>query len=68
MASFLRARQAGIQTDLSAGIAPTAFNPDELARYGINSQIRYVVAFVNHCYGVPVVGGREEGLCFGGST
>jgi len=42
MASFLRARQAGIQNDLSAGIAPGAFNPDELARYGINSQIRYV--------------------------
>ncbi len=42
MASFLRARQAGIQTDLSAGIAPTAFNPDELVRYGVGSQIRYV--------------------------
>jgi hypothetical protein len=42
MASFLRARQAGIQNDLSAGIAPGSFNPDEQARYGINSQIRYV--------------------------
>ncbi len=42
MAGFLRARQAGIQNDLSAGIAPGAFNPDELARYGINSQIRSV--------------------------
>lgn len=43
MAGFLRARQAGIQNDLSAGIAPTAFNPDELVRYGIRSQIRYVI-------------------------
>ncbi|KAH6847331.1 lethal giant larvae like, C-terminal-domain-containing protein [Chaetomium sp. MPI-CAGE-AT-0009] len=39
MASFLRARQAGIQNDLSAGITPGAFNPDEQSRYGINSQI-----------------------------
>ncbi|KAL2194880.1 lethal giant larvae like, C-terminal-domain-containing protein [Corynascus similis CBS 632.67] len=39
MAGFLRAKQAGIQKDLSAGIAPGAFNPDELSRYGINSQI-----------------------------
>ncbi|KAK3903741.1 lethal giant larvae like, C-terminal-domain-containing protein [Staphylotrichum tortipilum] len=42
MAGFLRARQAGIQNDLSAGIDPGAFNPDELARYGINSQISCV--------------------------
>ncbi|KAK4150110.1 lethal giant larvae like, C-terminal-domain-containing protein [Chaetomidium leptoderma] len=39
MASFLRARQAGIQNDLSAGIAPGSFNPDEQSRHGINSQI-----------------------------
>ncbi|AEO68027.1 3f163e76-e177-4088-9bfb-37d27285d9c2 [Thermothielavioides terrestris] len=39
MASFLRARQAGIQNDLSAGIPPGAFAPDEQSRYGINSQI-----------------------------
>ncbi|KAK4242910.1 lethal giant larvae like, C-terminal-domain-containing protein [Achaetomium macrosporum] len=39
MASFLRARQAGIQNDLSAGIPPGSFSPDELFRYGINSQI-----------------------------
>ncbi|KAL2135156.1 hypothetical protein VTI74DRAFT_9587 [Chaetomium olivicolor] len=39
MASFLRARQAGIQNDLSAGIAPGSFCPDEQSRYGINSQI-----------------------------
>ncbi|GAB1317566.1 Lethal(2) giant larvae sro7 [Madurella fahalii] len=39
MASFLRARQAGIQNDLSAGITPGSFAPDEQSRYGINSQI-----------------------------
>jgi hypothetical protein len=39
MAGFLRARQAGIQNDLSAGIVPGMFNPDELVRYGIGSQI-----------------------------
>lgn len=51
MASFLRARQAGIQNDLSAGIAPGAFNPDELARYGINSQIRYVHTYSTTHFG-----------------
>jgi hypothetical protein len=39
MAGFLRARQAGIQNDLSAGIGQGMFNPDEMARYGIGSQI-----------------------------
>ncbi|KAL2023730.1 hypothetical protein VTK56DRAFT_1444 [Thermocarpiscus australiensis] len=39
MASFLRARQAGIQSDLSAGIPPGSFAPEEQSRYGINSQI-----------------------------
>ncbi|KAL2176659.1 lethal giant larvae like, C-terminal-domain-containing protein [Thermothelomyces heterothallicus CBS 202.75] len=39
MAGFLRAKQAGVQKDLSAGIAPGAFKPDEQARYGISSQI-----------------------------
>ena len=42
MASFLRGKQAGMQNDLSAGIQPGHFAPDELIRYGINSQIRYV--------------------------
>ncbi|CAP64617.1 uncharacterized protein PODANS_5_8920 [Podospora anserina S mat+] len=41
MASFLRAKQSGVATDLSAGLLPGSFNPDELARYGINSQVRY---------------------------
>jgi hypothetical protein len=40
MASFLRGKQVGIQNDLSAGIQPDSFRPDEQARYGINSQIR----------------------------
>jgi hypothetical protein len=31
----------GIQNDLSAGIPQGSFFPDEQARYGINSQIRY---------------------------
>ncbi|TVY62265.1 Lethal(2) giant larvae protein-like protein SRO77 [Lachnellula suecica] len=39
MASFLRGKQAGIQNDLSAGILPDAFAPDDQARFGINSQI-----------------------------
>ena len=40
MASFLRGKQAGMQNDLSAGIPPQLFAPDEQLRYGINSQIR----------------------------
>jgi hypothetical protein len=47
MASFLRARQAGVQNDFSAGITPGSFNPDEQSRYGINSQIRYVYVYFN---------------------
>ncbi|TVY26240.1 Lethal(2) giant larvae SRO77-like protein [Lachnellula hyalina] len=39
MAAFLRGKQAGIQNDLSAGILPDAFAPDDQARFGINSQI-----------------------------
>ncbi|CAI4219612.1 unnamed protein product [Parascedosporium putredinis] len=39
MAGFLRSKQTGMQKDLSASIASTDFNPDDLARYGINSQI-----------------------------
>ena len=39
MGSFLRGKQAGIQNDLSAQILPGLFAPDDLARYGINSQI-----------------------------
>lgn len=41
MAGFLRGKQAGIQNDLSAGILPGLFAPDDQARYGINSQIGY---------------------------
>ncbi|KAK6592436.1 snare-dependent exocytosis protein [Botrytis cinerea] len=39
MAAFLRGKQAGIQNDLSAGILPGLFAPDDLDRFGINSQI-----------------------------
>ncbi|SLM36526.1 WD40/YVTN repeat-like-containing domain [Lasallia pustulata] len=39
MAHFLRGKQAGIQNDLSAGLAPELFAIDEVARYGINSKI-----------------------------
>jgi hypothetical protein len=46
MASFLRGKQAGLQKDLSGGIQPGHFCPDEQARYGINSQIRYVLLSV----------------------
>jgi hypothetical protein len=50
MASFLRGKQAGMQKDLSAGIQPGQFCPDEQSRYGINSQIRHVrfVSLVAH--------------------
>lgn len=44
MAGFLRGKQAGIQNDLSAGIMPELFAPDDQARYGINSQIGFVTA------------------------
>lgn len=40
MAAFLRGKQTGMQNDLSAGILPELFAPDDQARYGINSQIR----------------------------
>ncbi|KAK3346749.1 lethal giant larvae like, C-terminal-domain-containing protein [Lasiosphaeria hispida] len=39
MAGFLRGKQTGMQNDLSAGITPILFAPDEQARFGINSQI-----------------------------
>ncbi|KAF6219197.1 hypothetical protein HO133_005022 [Letharia lupina] len=39
MASFLRGKQAGIQRDFSAGLDPQLFAIDEVARYGINSQV-----------------------------
>lgn len=42
MSGFLRSKQSGIQHDLSASIRPELFTPDDQARYGINSQIRYV--------------------------
>jgi syntaxin-binding protein 5 len=44
MAGFLRGKQAGIQNDLSAAILPGLFAPDDQARFGINSQVRYVEA------------------------
>lgn len=39
MAGLIRSRQAGIQNDLSAGLSADLFVIDDLARYGINSQI-----------------------------
>ncbi|SMQ55332.1 unnamed protein product [Zymoseptoria tritici ST99CH_3D7] len=39
MAHLLRGKQAGIQNDLSAGLQPDVFAIDDLARYGVNSQI-----------------------------
>ncbi|KAK2731836.1 hypothetical protein FQN55_004423 [Onygenales sp. PD_40] len=39
MAHFLRGKQAGIQNDLSAGLAPEHFMLDDAARFGINSRI-----------------------------
>ena len=39
MAQFIRSKQAGVQKDLSAGLDAALFNIDDIARYGINSQI-----------------------------
>lgn len=39
MAHLLRGKQAGIQNDLSAGLHPDQFVIDDLARYGVNSQV-----------------------------
>ncbi|PGH18117.1 hypothetical protein AJ79_00745 [Helicocarpus griseus UAMH5409] len=39
MSHFLRGKQAGINADLSAGLAPEHFMLDDVARYGINSRI-----------------------------
>ncbi|KAI9847271.1 MAG: hypothetical protein M1837_002857 [Sclerophora amabilis] len=39
MAHLLRGKQAGVQNDLSAGIIPELFALDQIARYGITSQI-----------------------------
>ncbi|KAL1899233.1 Lethal(2) giant larvae sro7 [Sporothrix stenoceras] len=42
MASFIRGKQAGMQNDLSAGILPGLFAPEEQTRYGVDSQISCV--------------------------
>ncbi|PNS21376.1 Lethal(2) giant larvae SRO7 [Sphaceloma murrayae] len=39
MAHLLRGKQAGIQNDLSAGVTADIFAVDDLARFGVNSQI-----------------------------
>ncbi|KAI9680137.1 MAG: hypothetical protein M1829_001374 [Trizodia sp. TS-e1964] len=39
MSHFLRGKQAGVQTDLSAGLFPDIFAIDDVARYGVNSRI-----------------------------
>ncbi|KAK5689777.1 Lethal(2) giant larvae sro7, partial [Elasticomyces elasticus] len=39
MAHLLRGKQSGVQNDLSAGISPDYFRPDDLARFGVNSQV-----------------------------
>ncbi|KAF2723408.1 hypothetical protein K431DRAFT_219933 [Polychaeton citri CBS 116435] len=39
MAHLLRGKQAGIHNDLSAGLTSDLFVLDDLARYGVNSQI-----------------------------
>lgn len=43
MASFLRGKQSGVQNDLSAAVVPGLFLPAEQSRFGINSQIRFVL-------------------------
>jgi len=39
MAHLLRGKQSGIQNDLSAGITSELLNIDDIARYGVNSQV-----------------------------
>lgn len=39
MAHILRGKQAGIQNDLSAGLDSSLFHIDDIARYGVDSQI-----------------------------
>ncbi|KAI9703965.1 MAG: hypothetical protein M1820_005747 [Bogoriella megaspora] len=39
MAHILRAKQAGVQADFSAGLGPDLFAIDDIDRYGINSQV-----------------------------
>ena len=39
MAHLLRGKQAGIQNDFSSGLEASIFNIDQIARYGVNSQI-----------------------------
>ncbi|KAF2169667.1 hypothetical protein M409DRAFT_20082 [Zasmidium cellare ATCC 36951] len=39
MAHLLRGKQAGIQNDLSAGLNTELFKIDDIARFGVNSQI-----------------------------
>ena len=39
MTHLLRGKQAGIQNDLSAGLDGSLFNIDDIARFGVNSQI-----------------------------
>ncbi|KAK4612258.1 Lethal(2) giant larvae SRO77 [Fulvia fulva] len=42
MAHLLRGKQAGIQNDLSAGLSSDLFAIDDVARFGVNSQISCV--------------------------
>ncbi|KAJ9658926.1 Lethal(2) giant larvae sro7 [Coniosporium apollinis] len=42
MAHLLRGKQAGVQSDLSAGLSPDLFAIDEINRYGINSRISQI--------------------------
>jgi hypothetical protein len=39
MTHLLRGKQAGVQNDLSAGLLPDHFAIDDLARYGVRSQV-----------------------------
>ena len=59
MSSFLRSKQAGIQKDLSASIRPELFTPDDQARYGINSQIRYLPILTAGSKGSCSLGARQ---------
>ncbi|PNP77520.1 hypothetical protein FNYG_09396 [Fusarium nygamai] len=60
MAAFLRGKQTGMQNDLSASIRPELFMPDDQARYGINSQIRYRSVSPNMYHSLLAIGTGES--------
>lgn len=69
MASFLRGKQSGVQNDLSAAVVPGLFSPAEQSRFGINSQIRFVLGLLGMGTDLVVEAeNRVNGLTMGMTT